>query len=132
MVTDEIAEEITEESPAKRERSHARRVGRRFVRTHSCRGGADEVAKAEEVLAEPEAEADSLGEQPPKEGESATETSEGEPAQDDVSATIDVFEQRAEALVPIEASLTRKLRRVLADEQNEVLDRLRRVKPRAS
>ncbi len=36
-----------------------------------------------------------------------------------------MFEQRAEALVPIEASLTRKLRRVLADEQNEAFDRLR-------
>ena len=44
---------------------------------------------------------------------------------DDAGPAIDVFEQRAEALVPIEASLTRKLRRVLADEQNEVLDRLR-------
>ena len=36
-----------------------------------------------------------------------------------------MFDQRAAALAPLETSLARKLRRVLADEQNEVLDRLR-------
>ncbi len=36
-----------------------------------------------------------------------------------------MFEQRAAALAPLQTSLARKLRRVLADEQNEVLDRLR-------
>ena len=95
---------------------------------------ADEVAKAEEVLAEPDADeaapadepaADSLGETGSFSPESAKETSPVEPGADDAGPAIDVFEQRAEALVPIEASLTRKLRRVLADEQNEALDRLR-------
>ena len=53
--------------------------------------------------------------------ESAKETS----VEDSVGP--DVFDERAAALAPLEVSLARKLRRVLADEQNEVLDRLRRA-----
>lgn len=39
------------------------------------------------------------------------------------------FAARAEALEPIERELARRLKRTLADEQNEVLDLLRRAKP---
>ena len=53
---------------------------------------------------------------------SAKETSE--PDEPDTSGP-DVFEQRSAALAPLQTSLARKLRRVLADDQNEVLDRLR-------
>jgi cell division septum initiation protein DivIVA len=41
---------------------------------------------------------------------------------------VERFEQRKETLEPVRASLARQLKRVLADEQNEVLDRLRRAK----
>ena len=131
-VVEEITDEVTEESPAiASDPTLDESVDDLFARIRAAR--ADEVAKAEEVLAEPDAgaaepAADSLGEQPPPEGSTAKETSPVEPVEpvaDDAEPTIDVFEQRAEALVPIEASLTRKLRRVLADEQNEALDRLR-------
>ena len=40
------------------------------------------------------------------------------------------FTERDDALVPIDKELARRLKRALADEQNEVLDRLRRVKPK--
>ena len=40
----------------------------------------------------------------------------------------DAAAARAEALLPIEEAMARRLKRVLADEQNEVLDRLRRAK----
>ena len=122
-VIEEVAEEITEESPAiASDPTLDESVDDLFARIHTAR--ADEVAKAEEVLADP---AGSVGDLPPQEGSTATESSadEPEPEAADVVAPIDTFEQRAEALVPIEASLTRKLRRVLADEQNEALDRLR-------
>ncbi len=51
--------------------------------------------------------------------EAATETESGEPA------TPTPFELRDEALTPLIVSSGRKLKRVLADEQNNVLDRLR-------
>lgn len=128
-----VVEEITEESAViASDPTLDESVDDLFARIRAAR--ADEVAKAEEVLAEPDADeaapadepaADSLGETGSFSPESAKETSPVEPGADDAGPAIDVFEQRAEALVPIEASLTRKLRRVLADEQNEALDRLR-------
>lgn len=128
-----VVEEITEESAViASDPTLDESVDDLFARIRAAR--ADEVAKAEEVLAEPDADeaapadepaADSLGETGSLSPESAKETSPVEPGADDAGPAIDVFEQRAEALVPIEASLTRKLRRVLADEQNEALDRLR-------
>lgn len=39
-----------------------------------------------------------------------------------------LFDRRDEALVPVEKSLARVLKRLASDEQNEILDRLRRVK----
>jgi cell division septum initiation protein DivIVA len=41
---------------------------------------------------------------------------------------VERFEQRKDVLEPVRASLARQLKRVLADEQNEALDRLRRAK----
>ncbi|MDQ6928048.1 MAG: DivIVA domain-containing protein [Actinomycetota bacterium] len=52
----------------------------------------------------------------------AAELSEGNPSSDDES----VLYRRDELLDPIDADLARQLKRVLQDEQNEVLDRLRR------
>lgn len=46
------------------------------------------------------------------------------------SADGGAFEARAEAVGPVEKDLSRRLKRVLADEQNEVLDLLRRAKPK--
>ena len=40
------------------------------------------------------------------------------------------FSERDAALEPVDKELSRRLKRALADEQNEVLDRLRRVKPK--
>ncbi|HUS60587.1 MAG TPA: hypothetical protein VMY34_00225, partial [Acidimicrobiales bacterium] len=40
------------------------------------------------------------------------------------------FAARAEAVAPIDKELRRRLKRALADEQNEVLDLLRRAKPK--
>jgi hypothetical protein len=41
---------------------------------------------------------------------------------------VERFEQRKETLEPVRTQLARQLKRVLADEQNDVLDRLRRTK----
>lgn len=41
----------------------------------------------------------------------------------------DLLQQRDEALVNVESGLSRRLKRALADEQNEMLDLLRRTKP---
>ena len=46
-----------------------------------------------------------------------------------LSADEEAFRHRAEVLEPIEADLMRRLKRALADEQNEVLDVLRRERP---
>jgi len=58
----------------------------------------------------------------PVEGESGADSDA-----DAVSDT--VFQRRDEALVPLIVASARKLKRVLADEQNEVLDALRRSEP---
>jgi DivIVA domain-containing protein len=55
-------------------------------------------------------------------------TEEPEPEVDRVEAT--PFTARAAALEPIVHGLNRVLKRALADEQNEALDRLRRAKPK--
>ena len=58
-----------------------------------------------------------------------TATANGAPADviEPVGAS-DAAAARAAALLPIEEAMARRLKRVLADEQNEVLDRLRRAK----
>ena len=50
-------------------------------------------------------------------------------ADGEVTASAVPFTSRAEAVAPVEKDLARRLKRALADEQNEVLDLLRRVKP---
>lgn len=47
----------------------------------------------------------------------------------DAGAGVDVVAARNVALAPVEVALARRLKRALADEQNEVLDRLRRKNP---
>ncbi|MGV3758761.1 MAG: DivIVA domain-containing protein [Actinomycetota bacterium] len=59
--------------------------------------------------------------------ETAGATAE-EPASDEARA----FQARASALASVEKDLARRLKRVLADEQNEVLDLLRRAKPKGA
>ncbi len=46
----------------------------------------------------------------------------------DAMATASVLDRRDELLVPVEKSLTRTLKRLVSDEQNDVLDRLRRIR----
>ncbi|MCU1485045.1 MAG: hypothetical protein JWN67_1791 [Actinomycetia bacterium] len=82
-----------------------------FARLRADREAA--VAKAEQVLApaaEPEAEPEVVAEPEP------------------VAADDTVFEARDAVLEPAERALTRALKRALADEQNEVLDNLRRLR----
>ncbi len=112
-----VAEEIvTEETPVVAgDPTIDEAVDELFARIRA--GRADEVANAEEVLAE-EPSADSLGAEESQGQPDAKETGEG-------TDETDVFEQRTAALAPLQTSLARKLRRVLADDQNEVLDRLR-------
>ena len=112
IVVDEFVTEETPVVPA--DPTIDESVDELFARIRA--GRAEEVANAEDLLAEPHG--DPLGAEKPL----------TEPSAEDVGAEADgpdVFEQRAAALAPLETSLARKLRRVLADEQNEVLDRLR-------
>jgi len=46
----------------------------------------------------------------------------------DAMASASVLDRRDELLVPVEKSLTRTLKRLVSDEQNDVLDRLRRIR----
>lgn len=73
-----------------------------------------DAADASEVVGEP---ADAAG---------TARSADGTP----VGGPAPAFAARREALEPIERELSRRLKRSLADEQNEVLDLLRRVKPK--
>lgn len=66
------------------------------------------------------------------EGDYADEDDESAMAGAPVAGDDDLVQQRDEALTGVEQELNRRLKRVLADEQNEVLDLLRRTKPAAS
>ncbi|MDQ2650597.1 MAG: hypothetical protein M3Z03_13745, partial [Actinomycetota bacterium] len=57
--------------------------------------------------------------------------SDGDPTDEPHEPSADelAFQHRTEALAPIEAELAKRLKRALADEQNEVLDALRRTSP---
>ncbi len=58
-----------------------------------------------------------------------TEGNEGDgPSTEDSDPDVDLLDRRDAALVEIEKHLARRLKRVLADEQNETLDLLRRTK----
>jgi hypothetical protein len=55
---------------------------------------------------------------------------EPEPVADAEPSEVErAFQERAAALEPVEKDLSKRLKRALADEQNEVLDQLRRGKP---
>jgi DivIVA domain-containing protein len=95
-------------------------VDRLFARIRADREGA--VAHARAVLAEPG----------PPGGDSAAVTVEAE-AEAETSATDQdelVRQRRDQAVESIEASLARRLKRVLQDEQNDLLDTLRNVRGR--
>lgn len=47
---------------------------------------------------------------------------------DELSRVVELLDARDELLVPVERQMLRALRRLASDEQNEVLDRLRRIK----
>jgi cell division septum initiation protein DivIVA len=77
----------------------------------------------EPVAATPSAESDEGGADEPAPG------AEGE-AEDEVHPDAAPFAARHDAVEPVEKELGRRLKRALADEQNEVLDLLRRAKPK--
>jgi hypothetical protein len=60
-----------------------------------------------------------------------TAPAEPEPASEGTADAADLpaFVERDTELAPVERDLARRLKRALADEQNDVLDRLRRAKP---
>ena len=87
------------------------RVDELFARMRAER--AEAVAKAQEVLAE---EAPAEGDEPEPAVEPGATSAAGAAA----------LARRDEVVAPFEQTLTRRLKRVLADEQNEVLDLLRR------
>ena len=88
-----------------------------------------------EIVAEPEPTPEPAVAEPEPEPVAQVVTEpepEPEPvAEADVPVTVDerAFAQRDEALDAIERDLAKRLKRTLADEQNEVLDALRRGKP---
>lgn len=89
-----------------------------------------EPAEPEPQVAEPEPERRDVDELFAKIREE--QAPEAEPATDAESKPVaaspddELLEQRDEMLAPVAVALTRKLKRALQDEQNEVLDRLRR------
>ncbi len=94
-------------------------------------GTSDEPADGDAVTADPTPDPIAA----PEEGTSADlpdstadEADVGEPAAG--GADIGPFAARAAVVGPIEKELGRRLKRALADEQNEVLDLLRRAKPK--
>ncbi len=116
-----VVEEVTEETvivPA--DPMIEESVDDLFARIRA--GRAEEVAKAEDLLAD--ADVESVGGTEPLTDTGTPESGDEEDSGEADSAP-DVFDQRSAALAPLEVSLGRKLRRILADDQNEVLDRLR-------
>jgi hypothetical protein len=57
-----------------------------------------------------------------------TDTASAEAEAPSVDSEQQLFDRRDQVLVPVEKSLSRGLKRLASDEQNEILDRLRRVK----
>lgn len=100
-----------------------------FARIKAAR--AEEVAKAEEVLSEvaevrsdatPESTAAASPTEPaPVDGADVAESAEAEVDDDQA-----LLERRDGLLEPVEARLTKLLRRAMADEQSDILDKLRR------
>jgi DivIVA domain-containing protein len=119
LVVETVVDDVTEETPVlPGDPTLDESVDELFARIRA--GRAEEVANAEDILATSHG---TLGAE-----ETPTEQAEEQAGEVDAGGEDpgpDVFDQRTAALAPLETSLARKLRRVLADEQNEVLDRLR-------
>jgi cell division septum initiation protein DivIVA len=108
QITDEVpvAEDAPSgEAPASVDDLFAR------LRASSSEAVAREVLEADDAVGSPSA------------GEGADEADETDEVAPGPEA--EALAQRQEALTPVRAALARQLKRVLADEQNEVLDRLR-------
>jgi DivIVA domain-containing protein len=105
------AEELADEDPAAPRPS----VDDLFARLRAS----GTAAVAEEVLAEDEIGAADAAEEPATDVRALSATPDH---------PVERFEERKLVLEPVAAQLARALKRVLADEQNDVLDRLRRAK----
>ena len=101
---------------------------------------ADEVTDADEPAEEPAAavavdevtdaaqdERDVTDDEVVADTEPAADVTEGEHVPAELLAPAEALEARADVIDALEASLSRRLKRHLADEQNEVLDLLRRT-----
>jgi hypothetical protein len=75
----------------------------------------------QEAAGEPAAVDEPIEDEPPSDPDVDPDREPAEPSP---------FTERDATLTPIDKELARRLKRALADEQNEVLDRLRRVKPK--
>jgi hypothetical protein len=92
-----------------------------------------EPASTDDLAAEPDAvpeRAAAVFAQLHAADEVADERSDEEPPAPELTAEAEAFADRDVQTNPIERDLARRLKRVLADEQNDVLDRLRRSKPK--
>jgi cell division septum initiation protein DivIVA len=112
------------ESPRGAEHPRAEDV---FARLRAETDAAPAAAPADDALAqEPASESE-----PEPTSESDSEPAgDAEPEQPAPAGEALPFAARAAALAPIDKELGRRLKRALADEQNEVLDLLRRAKPK--
>ena len=124
---------VVEEAPAEETEATAVDVDDLFARIRAAR--AQEVAKAHEVLGEAPSETPEPSEPTPGPAATTVEDASSDESDDEsdeyepVPATPDdqaLLERRDAVTDAAERDAIRKLRRVLADEQNEVLDRLRR------
>lgn len=122
-----VAPAASDEPPAEPEPTAPRKVDELFARIRADRQAA--VAKAEEVLAQdkPEAEA---GTDPPVDEAPAVEAEGGSSGSSDEDEAL--LQRRDSAVESAEAQLTRRLKRALQDEQNELLDGLRNVRGQLS
>jgi hypothetical protein len=137
--TDESADEVAEPGDVATDRDDV--VVDLFARIRA--GAADEPADDDVADETPEAEADTdtdadvVDEAPDADADAPTpipvEAHDHQPVDEmqepDESAEITAFEQRAADLTPLIVASAKKIKRVLADEQNEVLDALRRQDP---
>jgi DivIVA domain-containing protein len=116
----------TSETPVPAPEAHPE-VDDLFARLRAERQGA--VIKAQKVLAEDEQEAAPAAEASVGERESVDDVVGEEAAGADADRVL--LERRDECLEPVAHDLVRRLKRVLQDEQNEILDRLRQSRGRA-
>jgi hypothetical protein len=104
-------------------------------------------AGADQAIASPGSKVDVLfariragnSDEPPDSGSQVTDSQAGIPEADDAEVEVDaesarsdrdeaLLQQRESAVIDLEVALTRKLKRTLQDEQNDLLDRLRSLR----